>query len=185
MLVLVDRLPRVGLGREHLGSGPGQRDHDGEDLEGEDQAEEKRDLDRGLEHGEDDVPDALQGTGAEYLRGLDVVARDRLEPGEQDDHHERRRAPDLGRGDAQDELRLRGRVEEDDRLVDHAESLEDGVEVAELGEDRRPGDTRGEVGDREREQEDVEEDPAALEPRIQEQRHARSRARTGWARSRG
>ena len=123
VLVLVGGLPLVGLGREHRRAGPGQRDHHREDLEGEDQAEEKRDLDRRLEHRQDHVAHALEEARAEHLRGLDVVPGDRLEPGEEDHHHERGRAPDLGGGDGDHELRLRRRVEEDERLVDHADAL--------------------------------------------------------------
>ena len=46
------------------------------------------------------------------------------------------------------------------------------LQIAELREDRRPGDTGGEIRDRERQQEDVEEEPAELELRVQEQGHA-------------
>ena len=49
--------------------------------------------------------------------------------------------------------------------------FEDRVELATLREDRRPGDPGREVRDREREQEDVEEDPPAPKPRVQEERH--------------
>ena len=72
----------------------------------------------------------------------------------------------------QDELRLRGRIEEDERLVDDADVLEDRVQVALFREYRRPGDAGRQVRDREREQEDVEEDPAASKLRVQQQRHA-------------
>ena len=74
-------------------------------------------------------------------------------------------------GDAEDELRLRGRVEEDEGLVDDPDPFEDRVQIAMLREDRRPGDPGREVRDREREQEDVEEDPPAPKPRVQEERH--------------
>ena len=48
-------------------------------------------------------------------------------------------------------------------VVADPEVLEDRVQVAALGEDRRPHDPGREVGDRERQQEDVEEEPAAAE----------------------
>ena len=66
---------------------------------------------------------------------------------------------------------LRGRVEEDEGLIDHPDAFEDRVQIAPLREDRRPGDAGREIRDREREQEDVEEDPPAPEPRVQEERH--------------
>ena len=52
----------------------------------------------------------------------------------------------------------RRRVEEDERLVEHAHALEDRVQVAVLGEDRRPREAGREIRDRERQDEDVEEE---------------------------
>ncbi len=69
--------------------------------------------------------------------------------------------------------------------VEHADAFEDGVEVAELGEDRRPGDPGCEIRDREREQEDVEEDAAPAKPRIQQERHPEREDELDRARSRG
>ena len=60
VLVLVGRLPLVRLGREHRCTRTRERDHHGEDLEGEDHAEEQRDLDRRLQHRQDHVADALE-----------------------------------------------------------------------------------------------------------------------------
>ena len=62
--------------------------------------------------------------------------------------------------DREQELVLVERVEPDVRDLDHAEPRQDRVQVARLGEDRRPDDPGREVGDREWEQEDVEEEPA-------------------------
>src|SRR5690606_30759753 len=63
MPVLQRELPLIGLAHQNREIGAAERRHDGEDLEGEDGAQDERGLDAGPEERQGDAREALPGTG--------------------------------------------------------------------------------------------------------------------------
>src|SRR5204863_4248731 len=85
------------VGRVLAGTAIGQHDDRVVCLDYKKRSQQRTELDKGPDQGQGDAPKSLKGVGAVDPRGFQDLRVLRLQAGEDDQHHERRPAPDLHR----------------------------------------------------------------------------------------